>query len=164
MVALLRAAEDGFILSKQIGSDEMSWTPVSHFMPVTFENEFGWPQSAEMMGYFRSERQAVVRFERRGADEDFPHAPGRWVSCCSERWDVTDEIVAWRPLFEKPTGRMPDDPVSGHFVDTDQLDGFRAINKALYGDGSLLSPDTRRDLAHRLHHLLGVVQSQEVVL
>jgi hypothetical protein len=133
-------------------------------MPVTFENEFGWPQSAMMMGYFRSERQAVVRFERQGADTDSPHEPGRWISCCSERWDVTDEIVAWRPLFDKPTGNMPDDPISVYFVEADQMGSFLGINKALYGDGSLLSPDARRDLAHSLQYLLGVIQSQEVLL
>jgi len=142
----------------------MSWTPVSCFMPVTFVNEFGWPQSEELMGYLRSGRQTVVRFERQSADEDFPHEPGRWISCCSERWDLTNEVLEWRSLFEKPTGKMPSDPLAGHFMDEVQLNQLRAISKTLYGDGSAFTADSRRDLAHRLHGLMRVVEDQAVVL
>lgn len=142
----------------------MSWTPVSLFMPVTFENVYGWPQSIELMGALRSGQQVPVRYERLGADEDFPHESGRWISCCSNRWDLTGEITDWRPLFEQPTGRMPDDPLKGFFVDIHQMDDVELISKALYGDGSVLTADGRRDLAHRLHNLMRVIQDQEVVL
>lgn len=142
----------------------MSWTPVSLFMPVTFENVYGWPQSIELMGALRSGQQVPVRYERQGADEDFPHEPGRWISCCSNRWDLTSEVTDWRPLFEQPTGRMPDDPLKGFFVDSHQMDDVALISKALYGDGSVLTADGRRDLAHRLHNLMRAIQHQEVVL
>ncbi|MGE8065201.1 hypothetical protein [Pseudomonas sp. NPDC089569] len=142
----------------------MSWTPVSLFMPVTFKNEYGWPQSIDLMGALRSGRQVPVRFERQGADDDFPHEPGRWISCCSNRWDLTGEVTDWRPLFEQPTGRMPEEPLKGFFVDIQQMNDVALISKALYGDGSVLTADSRRDLAHRLYNLMRVIQQQEVAL
>lgn len=142
----------------------MSWTPVTYFMPVTFVNEYGWPQSEELMVFLQSGRQTVARFERLGADEDFPHAPGQWRSCCSERWDLTDQVTDWRPLFEKPTGQMPGDPLPGHFVDDGQMTRLLAISKSLYGDGTAFTADSRRDLAHRLHSLISVIEDQAVVL
>lgn len=142
----------------------MSWTPVSLFMPVTFENVYGWPQSVELMGALRSGQQVPVRYERLGADADFPHESGRWISCCSNRWDLTDQITDWRPFFEQPTGSIPDDQHKGFFVEIHQMEDVALISKALYGDGSVLTADARRDLAHRLHNLMRAIQQQEVAL
>jgi hypothetical protein len=41
-----------------------------------------------------------------------------------------------------------------------QFNSLREIEKGLYGDGSALTPDTRRDLANRLNLILNQVRDQ----
>lgn len=52
------------------------------------------------------------------------------------------------------------DEESAYFVEPEQLVELRAINKALYGDGTQITPDRRRDLANRLDMLLSRVAQQ----
>jgi hypothetical protein len=51
-----------------------------------------------------------------------------------------------------------DEPV--YLLEQYQLDRLRMINKALFGDGSHLTPDQRRDLANLMHLLLGDISQQ----
>ena len=44
----------------------------------------------------------------------------------------------------------------------EQLKRLRGIEKALYGDGSQLTSDKRRDLANALNVLLGQIEDQAV--
>ncbi len=54
--------------------------------------------------------------------------------------------------------------VPAYFVEPEQLAELRAINKALYGDGTPLTPDRRRDLANALNVLLGSIEKQTLDL
>lgn len=57
------------------------------------------------------------------------------------------------------TERTTDD-VSAFFVEPEQLAELRAINKALYGDGTPITPDRRRDLANALNMLVSSISKQ----
>jgi hypothetical protein len=47
-----------------------------------------------------------------------------------------------------------------YFIDRDQLKRLNDINKAMFGDGSNLTPDRRRDLANSMWLLLREVGDQ----
>lgn len=47
----------------------------------------------------------------------------------------------------------------GYYVDPDQNVALRGIMDALYADKPL-TPDTRRDLANRMHSLIGKIEDQ----
>lgn len=51
-----------------------------------------------------------------------------------------------------------------YLIEPAQLDELRAINKALYGDGTHLTADQRRDLANALNVLLGQIEQQTFAL
>lgn len=138
----------------------MSWFPVSLFLPITPIGEFGWPQSRLVLVSTKSGNQQPARFERCSSDEDDRHIPGRWISACRDRWELTDEVTDWRDLFEPPTGRMPSDTLSGYFLDSDQMASLRGVGKAIYGDGQALTHDARRDLANGLWRLIGQIADQ----
>lgn len=145
-----------------IEANIMSWFPVSRFLPLTQIDEFGWPQSKLVMVATKSGNQQPARFERCSLDEEDRHIPGRWVSACRDRWELTDEVTDWRDFFEPPSGLMPADSISGYVIDSDQLGALRGISKALYGDGQPMTHDGRRDLANGLWRLLGEIADQSI--
>ena len=140
----------------------MSWFPVSRFLPLTPIGEFGWPQSKLVMVATKSGNQQPARFERCSPDEEDRHIPGRWVSACRDRLELTEAVTDWRDLFEPPTGHMPSDSVSGYFIDSDQLAALRGVCKAIYGDGQPMTHDARRDLANGLWRLIGQIADQVI--
>lgn len=140
----------------------MSWLPVTRALPVLPDREYGYPRSEQVMVYQKSGGQCVARFVR--LDDDDPSSSGRWISSCSEGWDITDSVTYWRPCFEAPTDRLPREPVSGFFVEREQLDRLRLISKGVYGDGTALTPDNRRDLANCLVTLIAQLADQPVAV
>lgn len=44
----------------------------------------------------------------------------------------------------------------GYFIEPEDVNKLHGIKDALYGDGTHLTPDTRRDLANKLDYLLSV--------
>lgn len=110
----------------------------------------------------KSGNQQPARFERCSPDEEDRHIPGRWVSACRDRLELTEAVTDWRDLFEPPTGHMPSDSVSGYFIDSDQLAALRGVRKAIYGDGQPMTHDARRDLANGLWRLIGQIADQVI--
>ena len=45
-------------------------------------------------------------------------------------------------------------PIIGYFMEPEDFEKLRKINKDLFGDGSLLTPDKRRDLANLMSLVL----------
>lgn len=136
----------------------MSWLSVSRALPILPDREFGFPRSEAVMVYEKWGKQRVARYERH--DDDDPSSAGRWVSDCSERWDITESVTHWRPCFDAPTGEVPSDPLKGFFMEPEQLSQLRQVTTAMYGDGSSLTSDRRRDLANTLATLVSRLADQ----
>lgn len=64
-----------------------------------------------------------------------------------ERAAVGDSII-------EELGMRFGEPEEGHVLSPSDFEALRDINKRLFGDGSHLTPDQRRDLANRMHVLL----------
>ena len=47
-----------------------------------------------------------------------------------------------------------------YYLEPEQLEALQKINTALYGNGSKLTPDQRRDLANWMHVVLHEVSKQ----
>ena len=52
--------------------------------------------------------------------------------------------------------------MKGFFLEGEQLRCLQSIMQGLYGDGRIVTSDARRDLANRLHQLIGVIQGQSI--
>jgi hypothetical protein len=65
--------------------------PVSD-RPAMTESPYGWPMSAEVLGFFTDGRIHVVTCEQHDSDRD-----PQWYTACSERWNVTGSITHWTP-------------------------------------------------------------------
>ncbi|HGM4434861.1 TPA: hypothetical protein ACKPIN_003363 [Pseudomonas aeruginosa] len=111
------------------------------------------PRSEALQGLFRDGTQAVVRWYPPEEGE----CSGRWRTTCSSTWDVTEQITHWRELFPSRIESM-----KGFFLEGEQLCGLKSIMQGIYGDGRIVTSDARRDLANRLHQLIGVIQAQTV--
>ncbi|MEL3813415.1 hypothetical protein V2V24_31265, partial [Pseudomonas aeruginosa] len=60
-------------------------------------------------------------------------------------------------------GQMSVDWVAGwRGIRSEQLRCLQSIMQGLYGDGRIVTSDARRDLANRLHQLIGVIQAQTI--
>lgn len=138
----------------------MSWLLVTRALPILPDREYLYPRSEPVMVFLNRGVQRVARYVR--YDEDVPYSEGKWISECSEAWDLTDSVTHWRTCFEAPVQGPPIEPVQGYFLEPEQLKQLRLINQGLYGDGTLLSSDRRRDLANCLMALIGQVISQSV--
>jgi hypothetical protein len=54
---------------------------------------YGWPASQPVLARYDSAEMAVVTYEQMDESD-----PPQWVTSCSERWNVSSRVVAWRPL------------------------------------------------------------------
>lgn len=140
----------------------MSWMRVSRFLPVTFDREFCEPRSKTVVVFMSWGDQKMARLVRDDAEDPFSRC--RWISACSEAWEITDGVTHWRPCFEDPTHEDPRDAVHGFVVESTQLETLKSVARELHGDGSHLTTNGRRDLANQLSLLLGQLQEQRVEL
>lgn len=138
----------------------MSWMRVSRFLPVTFDREFCEPRSKTVVVFMSWGDQKMARLVR--DDGEDPFSRSRWISACSEGWDLTESVTHWRPCYDDPTAEEPRDAVPGFVVESRQIDMLKSIARKLHGDGSHLTTDGRRDLANQLSLLLGQLQEQSV--
>lgn len=138
----------------------MSWISISRALPVLPDRDMGYPRSEPLMVYRKSGSQCVARYVR--VDDEDPSSMGSWRSECSEAWDISAEVTHWRPCFEAPADGTPNEPLVGFFMEPEQLDQLRLIGNGLYGDGSSLTSDRRRDLANSLAVLIGRLKDQPV--
>lgn len=135
----------------------MSWHKVTRALPVLPDREFLHARSEPVMVFLESGTQHVARFVR--YDDDGDMWSGRWISDCADGLDLTDSVTHWRSCYEAPTDSSP---AEGYFVEAEQLARLRNISKGLYGNGSVLTADSRRDLANLLHRLLGEFADQPI--
>lgn len=68
------------------------WTPASEH-PALVDDPTMWPTSEPVIGLCVSGERRVVTCERIDEGEDV-----RWISKCSERWDLTGKVILWTPL------------------------------------------------------------------
>lgn len=138
----------------------MAWLLVSRALPIMSDYQLLYPRSEPVIVYMDSKQQQFARYVR--MDEDGDQWSGRWVSECSNGWDLTDHVTHWRPSLEAPTDKVEPEPIKGFFIEQEQLDQLRLIETGWYGDGTHLTPDRRRDLANSLHTFIGAISSQPV--
>ncbi|QHF00673.1 hypothetical protein LCG56_28325 (plasmid) [Pseudomonas cannabina pv. alisalensis] len=133
----------------------MPWHKITRALPVLPDREFLYARSEPVMVFLKWGSQRVARFVR--YDEDGDMWSGRWISECRDSLDLTDCVTHWRDCYEPPTEGSP---AECFCVEPEQIVRLRAITKRLYGDGSVMNADVRRDLANLLHRLLGEVADQ----
>lgn len=76
----------------------MPWTP-ANTPPELVEGEFAFRlNSKPVLGVCRNGKQMVVYACRDENEPDEPVESVRWLSDCSEGWDVTNQLVAWQEL------------------------------------------------------------------
>ena len=75
----------------------MSWKPVTE-PPELVGGDWGELTSEPVLVFTNSESMKVATFEHWPADEL------RWMTTCSERWDITNDVLFWQPLPEPPVG------------------------------------------------------------
>lgn len=138
----------------------MAWISVTRALPILQDYELLYPRSLPVAVYLDSGEQKIARYVR--MDEDGGQWSGRWISDCSEGWDLTLRVTDWRPCFEAPSNDTDPEPIKGFFIEPEQFDQLRAIGQSLYGDGTHITPDRRRDLANRLHTFISEIASQGV--
>ncbi len=91
------------VLSLKISDDDCGWFLAFSNPPVLSENEYGYPMSVPVFGYFQDgSRRVVYAFKY---DED---SPLRWKTDCSEGWEVTSKITHWMPLPPPPKMKYVD--------------------------------------------------------
>lgn len=76
----------------------MNWTSVTESIPEAQEgNIYGYKTSKEVLicTRYNSIKTAYVMI-----DIEDEHL--KWVSACSEGWDITKEVTHWMPLPEPP--------------------------------------------------------------
>ena len=76
----------------------MNWKPVTE-PPELVEGEWGELTSGPVLVITKYESMAVATFERWPDEVEL-----RWMTTCSERWDITSSILFWQPLPEPPAG------------------------------------------------------------
>lgn len=135
----------------------MPWHKVTRALPILPDREFLYSRSEPVMVYLECGSQRVARFVRYDDDDDM--WSGRWTSECRDSLDLTESVTHWRDCYESPTDALP---VEGFFVEPEQIARLRSISKGLYGDGSVMTADSRRDLANLLHRLLGEMADQPI--
>ena len=74
----------------------MNWKPVTE-PPELFEDEWFFMHSESVLVFTESESMLVATFEQ-WPDELQP----RWMTTCSERWNITSSVLFWQPLPEPP--------------------------------------------------------------
>ena len=76
----------------------MSWTP-AHTPPELVEGAFAFRLSSKpVLGVCRDGKQMVVYACRDETELGEPVAAVRWLSDCSEGWDVTNRLAYWQEL------------------------------------------------------------------
>ncbi|HEC0377046.1 hypothetical protein [Pseudomonas aeruginosa] len=130
----------------------MPWISVL-IAPAATNTHHYTTRSEALQGLFKDGTQAVVRWYPPDEDE----CSGRWKTTCSSAWDVTEQITHWRDLFPPSYESM-----KGFFLEGEQLRCLQSIMQGIYGDGRIVTSDGRRDLANRLHQLIGVIQAQTI--
>ena len=77
----------------------MKWISVKDKLPtMTRENAFSNETSGPVLACCSSYKEMkVARYER--YDED---CEARWVTDCSEGWNITKEVTHWMPLPDTP--------------------------------------------------------------
>ena len=79
-----------------------TWIPVTALPPVETD-PIGPISSGPVLVFRKLGRQCVARYET--WDHDFPEF--RWVTDCSEGWDISKEVIYWQPLPEAPGIEKP---------------------------------------------------------
>lgn len=64
-------------------------------LPELIDDGCGCKQSYDIMGIYKEGRQAVVICSQYFFEWFDEPEPIKWHTGCSERWDVTDELVGW---------------------------------------------------------------------
>lgn len=72
------------------------WTPVSN-PPELEDDPTMWPTSKPVLGFCADGKMRIVTCE--SIDED---AGPQWISNCSERWNLTGQVLFWTQLPAAP--------------------------------------------------------------
>ena len=79
----------------------MAWASVKDKLPeVTQENNYS-PLTCTVLVYrAKHKRMCVGRYESWNLEDEEPEF--KWVTDCSEGWDITAEVTHWMPLPDPP--------------------------------------------------------------
>ena len=76
----------------------MGWKPATE-PPEIFPNDWADLVSEPVLVFTKSGSMQVATFEQ-WLDTNEP----AWMTTCSERWDITDDVLFWQSLPEPPAG------------------------------------------------------------
>lgn len=78
------------------------WHPVSNPPPANQPEPYGPFTSGPVVVYRKSGGQSMARYETWGDVWEDDDVTFRWVTDDSEGWDITRDVLFWRPQFPAP--------------------------------------------------------------
>jgi hypothetical protein len=75
------------------------------------------------------------------------------IKISRSQWESIGKKAGWDNNITSQA-QSHDDEILIYGFDPHEVDHFENICKQLYGDGTTLDPDTRRDMANKMRHIL----------